>query len=97
MCLAVPGKVIERRGNEATVDFQGSRVDVSVMLTPDVRVGGWVLVHAGYAINELDEAEAIETWSYLNALDVAGELGIGAAEGESPSDPPGGSEGSADK
>jgi len=69
MCLAVPGLIIERRDTEATVDFQGSRVDVSLVLTPEAQVGSWVLVHAGFAINELDEEEARLTWSYLSALD----------------------------
>jgi hydrogenase expression/formation protein HypC len=65
MCLAVPGRIIAQNGADATVDFQGSRVDVSLALTPDARVGDWVLVHAGFAISQLDEAEARETWSYL--------------------------------
>jgi hydrogenase expression/formation protein HypC len=70
MCLAVPGK-IEAVKNEdglfpsAVVDFQGSRLDVSLSLVPDAGVGDWVLVHAGYAISRLDEAEALETWKYI--------------------------------
>ena len=65
MCLAVPGRIIEQNGTEATVDFQGSRVAVSLQLTPEAKQGDWVLVHAGFAISQLDEAEARETWSYL--------------------------------
>ncbi len=74
MCLAVPGQVIERRGDEATVDFHGSRVEVSLALTPDAEVGSWVLVHAGFAINLLDEAEARETWQYLCEAEVVDEI-----------------------
>lgn len=66
MCLAVPGKVIERHGDDALVDFAGSRVRVSLALTPDASAGDWVLVHAGFAISELDERRALETWEYLN-------------------------------
>ncbi len=65
MCLAVPGQIIEKRETDATVDFQGSRVDISLMLTPEAKAGDWVLVHAGFAISLLDEDEARETWSYL--------------------------------
>jgi hydrogenase expression/formation protein HypC len=65
MCLAVPAKVVQCEGDEAVVDLQGSTLKVSKVLTPDVGVGHWVLVHAGFAISELDEAEARETWDYL--------------------------------
>ena len=72
MCLAMPGKLIavapaasDGGGADGTVDFQGSRVDVSLAFTPDARVGDWLLVHAGFAINRLDEAEAREVWDLL--------------------------------
>ncbi len=74
MCLAVPGKIIERRETDGTVDFQGSRIDVSLLMTPDAREGSWVLVHAGYAINELDEEEALETWGYLKEAGLVDEV-----------------------
>ena len=65
MCLAVPGKIIECRDDEITVDMQGNRVKASRLLTPEAGVGDWVLVHAGFAISQLDEADALETWDYL--------------------------------
>ena len=68
MCLAVPGKVIECRGDEAVVDLQGSTLRVSRVLTPEADVGSWVLVHAGFAIAQLDEREALETWDYLRQI-----------------------------
>jgi hydrogenase expression/formation protein HypC len=67
MCLAVPGKLVSREGEEAVVDLQGNRLKVSVILTPDAKIGGWVLVHAGFAISEIEEQDALETWSYLKA------------------------------
>ena len=73
MCLAVPGQIIEVRGTDAKVDFQGSRREVSLVMTPEAAVGDWVLVHAGFAINTIGEAEARETWSYLTAIAAAGE------------------------
>ena len=79
MCLAVPGKIIEMReaepdsvtGAVATVNFQGSRLDVSLAFTPEAKPGDWVLVHAGFALNVLDEADAAETWAYLEAAGLA--------------------------
>jgi len=65
MCLAVPGKLVEREGGEGTVDFQGNRVRVNTMLVDDVKVGDWVLVHAGFAIQKLDEEEARATFAVL--------------------------------
>lgn len=73
MCLAVPGQIksIREQAGQvmATVDFQGTRREVALGFVPDAEVGQWVLVHAGFAINKLDEAEALSTWDYLKALD----------------------------
>jgi len=61
MCLAVPARVLEINGDLAKVDFGGGITrDVNIMLV-DVNVGEYVLVHAGYAIQVLDEKEAEET------------------------------------
>ncbi len=61
MCLAVPAKVIEVNGDIAEVDFGGGIIrDVNVMLV-DARVGQYVLVHAGYAIQVVDQKAAEET------------------------------------
>ena len=65
MCLAVPGKIIERHGDDAVVDLQGNRLKISTALTPGVEIGSWVLVHAGFAITQLTAAEARETLDYL--------------------------------
>lgn len=68
MCLAVPGQIIERSGDDAVVDLQGNSLRVSAVLTPDVNVGDWVLVHAGFTISQLGEKEARETWDYLRQV-----------------------------
>ncbi len=65
MCLAVPAKIVDRQADEATIDLQGNRMKISVALTPEAAVGDWVLVHAGFAITQLDEQDALETWDYL--------------------------------
>jgi hydrogenase expression/formation protein HypC len=61
MCLAVPVQVISIDGNDAEVEIGGLKRRVSIMLTPEVKVGDYVLLHTGYAINVIDEAEAQET------------------------------------
>jgi hydrogenase expression/formation protein HypC len=61
LCLAVPAKVLEIIGNTAKVDFgRGVAQEVNVMLV-DVEVGEYVLVHAGYAIEKLDQKAAEES------------------------------------
>ena len=71
MCLAVPGAVVSRHDDELVVDFQGNRMTVSGLMTPDARPGDWVLVHAGFAITQLDEADARQTWDYLQQIESA--------------------------
>lgn len=65
MCLAAPGRIIERRGDEAIADLQGNALPVSTLMTPEVEVGDWVLIHAGFVIQKLNEAEAMATWAVL--------------------------------
>jgi hydrogenase expression/formation protein HypC len=60
MCLAVPGRIIEIDGTSAWVDFAGVEQTVLLDLLPDANVGEYVLVHAGFAIQRLDAAEAEE-------------------------------------
>ena len=61
MCLAIPAKVLKVEGDVAKVDFgQGIVRDVNVMLV-EARVGEYVLVHAGYAIQVIDKEAAEET------------------------------------
>lgn len=62
MCIAVPGKVtVIDDLNMATVDFGGTTKVAAADLVPDVAVGDYVLVHAGFIINVLDEDDALET------------------------------------
>ena len=68
MCLAVPVKVVSINGNEAEVEIGGVRRRVSIVLTPEARVGDYVLLHTGYAINVIDEAEARETLKILEEM-----------------------------
>lgn len=74
MCLAIPGQVLEIVGDDpltriGKVAFAGIVKDASLALLPDTRVGDYVLVHAGFAITLLDQAEAQRTLDYLDDID----------------------------
>lgn len=61
MCLAIPAKVLDKKGDVAKVDFgEGTTRDVDISLV-DVQVGQYVIVHAGFAIEVMDEKDARET------------------------------------
>jgi hydrogenase expression/formation protein HypC len=68
MCLAIPGKIIEIKKNVAKVDVGGLSRDISVDLCPDVSVGEYVLIHTGFAIQKVDEQEALETLDLLREI-----------------------------
>jgi hydrogenase expression/formation protein HypC len=74
MCLAVPVKVVSINGIEAEVDFGGVKRRVSIMLTPEVKVGQYVLLHTGYSISVIDEAEAEETLKLFEEMAKADEV-----------------------
>jgi hydrogenase expression/formation protein HypC len=61
MCLAVPAKILEITGDKAIADFGGVKREVMVNLLATVKVGDYVIVHTGFAIETLDEREALET------------------------------------
>ncbi len=61
MCIAVPGKILSIEKNIAQVNFSGVRRKVALDLVPKARTGDYVLVHAGFAIQVLEESEAEET------------------------------------
>ncbi len=61
MCLAIPVKIKAINGTEAVVEAGGVIRRASLMLTPEARTGDYVLLHAGYAINIVDRAEAERT------------------------------------
>ena len=70
MCLGVPGRVVEVYEKDdlpmGKIDFDGVTKEVCLAYTPDVKVDDYVLVHVGFAINAIDEAEAKEVFSLLN-------------------------------
>jgi hydrogenase expression/formation protein HypC len=77
MCLGVPGKILEVKENDvAQVDVDGNQLDISIRLTPEVQRGQFVLVHAGFAMEIIDESLAVETMDLLKELQKYRELGI---------------------
>ncbi|HWR41358.1 MAG TPA: HypC/HybG/HupF family hydrogenase formation chaperone [Patescibacteria group bacterium] len=69
MCVAVPAMMVEREDFMATVDIDGVRRQVSLMLLPEARVGDYVLIHAGFAIQTIDEEEALQTLQLFKELE----------------------------
>lgn len=68
MCVAVPAKVIEVMENEAVVDFGGIKKRVNILLVPQLNKGDYVLLHAGCAMQKIDEEEAEKTLEIFRAL-----------------------------
>jgi len=65
MCLAIPSKIVKIENNLGTIDVEGVKKKVSLLLTEDARVGDYVIVHAGFAIHKIDESEAMESLKIL--------------------------------
>lgn len=68
MCLGVPGKIVKIKKNMAKVDVGGFLRDISLDLCPEVSIGEYVLIHAGFAIQKVDEKEAEETLDLLKKM-----------------------------
>ena len=74
MCLAVPARVKSISDREAEVEIGGTTYKASIWLTPEVKVGDYVLLHTGYAIGVLDEEEAQKTLEMLREMDALNEV-----------------------
>ena len=68
MCLAIPMQIVDRGEWDGTAELRGVQRRVSLMLCPEAEVGGYVLVHAGYAIATVDEEDARKTLDVLDAM-----------------------------
>jgi hydrogenase expression/formation protein HypC len=68
MCLAIPAQIKSINGYLAEVDIDGISRQVSIQLTPEAKVGDYVLLHTGYAIHVVDAEEAEETLRLLREL-----------------------------
>ena len=61
MCLGVVGRIDEIDGDTATAEIMGVRRKISIVLVPEIKVNDYVMIHAGFAINQMDEKDARET------------------------------------
>ncbi len=72
MCLGIPGKIVTTYERDelpmGKVDFGGITKEVCLAYTPEAQVGDYVIVHVGFAISRVDEAEAQEIFSYLDEI-----------------------------
>ena len=77
MCLGIPGKIVETFERDelpmAKVEFGGILKDICLAYTPDAEPGQYVLVHVGFAINQIDETEAEEVFRYIEQIEEAGQ------------------------
>ena len=98
MCLGVPGQVVSIEQdplgmNMGEVSFAGIKKKVCLAYTPEAEVGDYVVVHVGFAISKIDEAEAHQVFQYLKEMDELGELDV-PQPGDEPrtagADPPAG-------
>jgi len=80
VCLAVPAKVVEIGESRAMVELGGIVREASLVLVPETKVGDYVLLHAGFAIQRLDEEEAKETLRLFAEMIAAGEAEGQASE-----------------
>lgn len=77
MCLAIPSRIIEKDQFRAVVDVYGARREINLMLmAEDVEIGDYVLVHAGFALQKIDEVAAQEALKVISAIieDVSKEM-----------------------
>lgn len=79
MCLAVPGKLISMDDSPALmrtgkVNFGGILKEVNLAYVPEAKLGDYVLVHVGFALSIVDEAEANQVFGYLQKMDELAEL-----------------------
>ncbi len=72
MCLGVPMKLIEIEGTDAIAEISGVKRKVSLQLVENAKIDDYVIVHAGFAIQLLDEEEAMETLSLLREFGIRG-------------------------
>lgn len=70
MCLAIPAQVVLIGENDmAQIDIHGVTRTVSLSLTPEAEIGSWVLVHAGFSIQVVDEQFANESWELIQQIE----------------------------
>jgi hydrogenase expression/formation protein HypC len=72
MCLAIPAQIKKIDGTQAVADIEGVTREISLELTPEAKIGDYVLLHTGYAISIIDAEEAADTLKLLHEMAEAG-------------------------
>ena len=75
MCIAVPSRIVSMDSQMAVIEVDGVRRDTSLLLVPEASVGDWVIVHAGFAIQVLDESAARESLRLLREASALSDRG----------------------
>ena len=96
MCLAIPGKITSISGDDpmmrtGKVDFGGILKEVSLAYVPEAQLGDYVIVHVGFALSKVDEAEAHQVFEYLREMQELSDLensGAGVSPASSSASPP---------
>ena len=88
MCLGIPGRVVDTYEDHGIlmgkVDFDGVVKRVCLAHVPDVRPGEYVLVHVGFALSQIDEAEAKRVFAFLDGMEQLDELYVPSPDGDVP-------------
>ncbi len=74
MCLAIPALITSIDGNDAEADIEGVKRKIGIMLTPQVKVGDYVLLHTGFSIGIVNATEAEETLALFRELAEVSEI-----------------------
>jgi len=72
MCVAVPGKIMSIKKDTAVISYMGLEREIDISLVPDVKVGDYVIVHAGFAIQIINHEEAIKTIELFDEIEGIG-------------------------
>jgi len=68
MCLAIPTKVVEKDGDRGIVEIGGVKKQIDLTLVPEAKIGDYVILHVGFALQVLDEEEAQKTLALFEEL-----------------------------
>lgn len=85
MCLAIPGKIVSIEETDPVfrsgkVNFGGIQKNVNLAYVPEAKIGDYVLVHVGFAINIIDESQALEVFEYLKQMGELTDIEEGSAQ-----------------
>jgi hydrogenase expression/formation protein HypC len=71
MCLSIPAKVVDIKGNMADVSVGGTIFKAGLQMIENVKIGDYILLHTGFAIQKISEEEALQTLRILNEMNDA--------------------------